>query len=296
MSRSLTPTRASARKVASKMAKVFCVSSGRVKTVPVPEQKDFTGRVIVFEYEGEKVAGVCKCMTAAGPVVELAMPDENGVLHNTSTEVILKAGMSYEFDDSLKVTDVGQVKAWQASLALMLGEDNTKAMKIIRENPADDKSPIVDYQDVVIEGYASTFVGTTPADRDGDYVMPKAFDKTLAKFRENPVMLLDHQNSVAALAGSFEKIGTNERGLAVRGRVSNAPGLRDTRFKIVEGHLKSFSMGGLFYYNDDGRGIEEVELFEASLTPVPANADALFQVRSVSINECAKACKKHLRW
>ena len=40
---------------------------------------------------------------------------------------------------------------------------------------------------------------------------------------KNPVMLSDHRNAVDHLVGSWTKVGTNARGLAVQGRLSNAP-------------------------------------------------------------------------
>ena len=61
--------------------------------------------------------------------------------------------------------------------------------------------------------------------------------------------------------------------------------MRDTRFKVAEGHLKTLSMGGLFHYKEDGRGIFKVDLWEGSLTPIPANPDATFSVRSLTDDE-----------
>lgn len=166
--------------------------------------------------------------------------------------------------------------------------------KLDRELGDDSDDASTDYRDVKFEGYASTFKDTTPADRDGDYVMPGAFNETIAEFKKNPVMLCDHRNSVFNIAGSYSKMGLNAQGLYVQGRVSNADDMKSVRCKIAEGHLKALSIGGMFRYDDDGRGIKEVKLFEVSLVAVPANQDALFAMtRKVTIDD-VKAAQKFL--
>ncbi len=146
---------------------------------------------------------------------------------------------------------------------------------------------VVDYKDVTIKGYLSTFVGTTPSDRDGDYVQPGAFTETIPKFKKNPVLLVGHQNSVRTLAGSFTVIREDNTGLYVEAVLSNSPvdEMRDLRAKVAEGHLKTLSMGGRFHYLEDGRGIFKVDLYEGSLTPIPANPDATFSTRSLTDEE-----------
>ena len=159
----------------------------------------------------------------------------------------------------------------------------------------DEKSgAIIDYKDVTIKGYLSTFENFTARDRDGDYVRTKAFDKSLSRFSSNPVMLMDHVNDLEHLAGSFTNILKDGNGLAVVGKVCNAPELRKIRFLIAENHLKTLSMGGLFLYGHDGKAIEEVDLWEGSLVPVPANPDARFSVRSFDAVVSAKGLKRHL--
>ena len=151
---------------------------------------------------------------------------------------------------------------------------------------------IEDYRNVTFEGFASTFASVTAADRQGDNIVEGAFTRTIAKFMENPVMLIDHENSVHQIAGSYEKLSQTSSGLAVRGRVSDAPRLKDVRFLLAEGHLRALSIGGMFRYDVDGRTILEIELFEISLVAVPANPDALFSVRKISIDDATKAYKK----
>jgi len=268
----------------------------RVGKTARPQRKSFVppcagdprvGSVVTFTHEGGSVIGVFKGVTLDAVEVEIALPGSDGVLRKTgSTVVVNSADISVDAKAVLSEEN-RRVTAWEASVSLSVMDG--KSPTPIYDGEA--KDVIVDYRDVTIEGFLSTFVGTTPKDRDGDYVEDDAFNETLAEFKRNPVMLTDHNNSVGSLAGSFTKIGVNKEGLAVQGKLSNAPGMIDARFKVAEGHLKSLSMGGLFFYKEDNRGIEKVTLWEGSLTPVPANQDALFRVRSLTVVDAVKAIK-----
>jgi HK97 family phage prohead protease len=157
------------------------------------------------------------------------------------------------------------------------------------EVPADKKVEVLknadgvvtDYRNVHITGYLSTFKNTTESDRQGDYVDAGAFKDTIDKFMLNPVLLTDHRNSVATLAGNFLSMKEDRAGLRFDALLSNAPGNIDVRFKVAEKQLRTTSMGGIFHYKEDGRGIFKVDLWEGSLTPIPANPDARFSVRSL---------------
>lgn len=148
-----------------------------------------------------------------------------------------------------------------------------------------DGDTIVDYQNVTIQGYLSTFEGTTKSDRQGDYVIAGAFAETVKKFMSNPVMLRDHYNATDYVAGQFTTVREDVRGLYVEGKVSNAPDLASLRFKLAEGVLRTLSMGGIFHYMEDGRGIFKVDLWEGSIVPIPANQDAIFETRSLNDDE-----------
>jgi len=151
--------------------------------------------------------------------------------------------------------------------------------------PVEEHGRIVDYLDVETEGYASTFAKVTPEDRYGDYILPGAFSDTLETYNKNPIVLKDHVNSTDAAAARSLLHFEDERGLFVRNKVSNAPGLRDLRFKLAEGVINAYSIGGFFYYLEDMRGIYKIELFEYSFVGVPANPDALFNVRTLNLVE-----------
>lgn len=175
--------------------------------------------------------------------------------------------------------EFGSVKRWESTLDL--GAPGAKKFKEVK----DDAGSIIDYRDVEIEGYLSTFESVTEADRDGDRVKAGAFAETIKEFMSNPVLLVDHLNMVSHLAGNFTSVKEDRHGLAIKARVTNSPEMRDVRFKIAEGFLKAMSMGGIFYYEEDRRTIFKVKLWEGSLVSIPANQDALFEVRSLNDSE-----------
>lgn len=174
--------------------------------------------------------------------------------------------------------EFARVRRWQCSLDLE--EPGVKKMTIVK-----DGDVVRDYRGVTIKGYLSTFKGTTESDRQGDYVDDGAFRDTLKKFMANPVMLADHRNSVANIAGKFVVVREDRKGLYVEGELSDAPGNIDNRFKVAEGSLRTLSMGGIFHYKEDGRGIFKVDLWEGSLVAIPANPDALFSARTLNAEE-----------
>lgn len=151
----------------------------------------------------------------------------------------------------------------------------------------DKDGTVVNYRNVRLKGYLSTFKATTESDRHGDYVEPGAFEETIPRFMKNPVLLVNHMNAVSMLAGSFTKVQEDKKGLYVEAVLSDAPSdaMTDIRFKVAEGHLRTLSMGGRFHYKEDGRGIFKVDLWEGSLTPIPANPDATFSTRELTADE-----------
>jgi HK97 family phage prohead protease len=173
------------------------------------------------------------------------------------------------------VDEFASMKRWTATADFSY---DAKKARIIK----DDEDEIKDIQNVTIDGYLSTFQGTTPFDRQGDYVKAGAFKETLDRFRKNPVMLRDHTNVCECLVGKFFQIEEDGKGLRFTGQLSNAPDVKSIRFKVAEGILCSCSMGGFFHYEADGHGIFKVELFEGSLVPIPANPDARYSVRSLN--------------
>lgn len=165
-----------------------------------------------------------------------------------------------------------KARAFDGSVQL---DTQTKAAAIERDGI------VVDYRDVEVSGYLATWGTPTERDRQGDYIIPGAFKDTLPDFMTNPVCLMDHRNSVTMVCGSYVEAKEDAKGLFVRARISNAPGLADLRFKLVEKHIRTMSIGGNWIYKEDGYGIIRAILHEGSIVAVPANPRAIFQTRSL---------------
>lgn len=181
-----------------------------------------------------------------------------------------------------------QLKRFKATVPFEV--DGQKKMVIVKDEK--NGGVVVDYRDVSIEGYLSTFGDGTDADRQGEYVMPGAFAETLKNFMgRNPVMLRDHFNNTGALVGKFTSAVEDNKGLRIVGLLSNAPDVASIRFKVAEGVLKAMSIGGIFHYAEDRRGIFKVDLFEGSLVPIPANPKCIVQARGLTDAEerCIKS-------
>lgn len=145
-----------------------------------------------------------------------------------------------------------------------------------------NKDIIIDYQNVKIEGYANTF----NIDRGGEQVIPGAFAAHLDEYLSNPVLLVDHVRDTDFVAGKVETAYEDETGLKITARLSNSPSekSRDLRFKVAEGMLRTFSIGGLFHAKAAGEKLllYKVEVREISIVTVPMNKESLFKVKSDS--------------
>lgn len=149
-----------------------------------------------------------------------------------------------------------------------------------------------------VAGFASTFKNV---DRENDIVLPVAFDKTVAELQAigKLPMLKDHNNSVDSQVGSFTKFKITAKGLFVEGTISRTKETEHMIKLIEEGHLNTFSMGGLFKFADGGsidsrgrRFIEEVALLETSIVSIPANPKAVFNRKSSDSQEKPKEVEK----
>jgi HK97 family phage prohead protease len=250
---------------------------------------DLIGKAVFFGSGGERVAGKVARAEHGKLILNLAVPNSSGLLCITDTEIAVKAS---EIEITKALMDQRRVAMFEVGADLKLMPDQ-KVLTIFEQDEAGkNTTQICDYQNVVIEGHASTFGTVDKRDRGGDYVIPGAWDLTLPEFRRNPVMLVDHENEVDAVAGSWSKVSVDGVGLGVIGNVSNAPGLRDLRFKLMEGHVKGLSIGGIWYYGNDGYGIEEAELFEISIVAVPMNPETLAHTRKLAETDCRKAFAK----
>jgi HK97 family phage prohead protease len=142
---------------------------------------------------------------------------------------------------------------------------------------------IIDYQDIKIEGYANTF----EVDRGGEQVIPGAFSEKLEEFLENPVLQINHDRDIGSNAGQVMTAYEDSYGLKITALISNSPSeaMRDLRFKIVEGSIRTFSIGGIFYGKTIGVGedskiiLYKIELREISIVTIPMNKKSLFEVK-----------------
>jgi len=260
-------------------AKAFRKRQQKKSAPPAPTPSPLKGKAgMVKNSEGKQLIMVADSSEGGKVTGKLAVPNSAGLLVKTDTTISVGEDTFEEFNG---IVTEGTAKSFERISEFELDQ---KRMTEVKTDEG-----VIDYLNVSVFGYASTFGSITPADRDGDVIADDAFKSTLSEFKKNPVMLVDHTNRVSHLAGSFSKMGIDTAGLFVQGDMSNSPHLKHERFLVAEGHLKAFSIGGMFFYDNDGHTIKEVNLFEISLTPVPANQDALFTVRKAGEMDAAKA-------
>lgn len=139
----------------------------------------------------------------------------------------------------------------------------------------------------IIEGYANT----STKDRVGDIVLPKAFEKSLPNYLDNPVLLENHNWD--KIAGVTQTAEITDKGLFIRARISDTR--PDLKTQVRERCLRTFSIG----YNEldadydestKTKVVKELELLEISIVSVPANPEAKFQ--EVSGNQAIEAPKE----
>jgi len=130
----------------------------------------------------------------------------------------------------------------------------------------------------IVTGFASR----PTVDRVNEVVDTTAFEKSLAIFRQNPVMLYMHDPRRPI--GKFTQLDRTPEGLAVTGEVAQGTQDAEDAWKLVQqGVLKAFSIG----FRELGEGlmdeqnvhhITDLELYEVSIVSIPANREALFTV------------------
>ena len=154
---------------------------------------------------------------------------------------------------------------------------------------------------VVIDGYANT---KGNRDRYGD--IPTVFPQLrnyvyeLKEYNKNPIVLIDHYNSVGYIAGSCSpKMGghcyEDDKGLKFRMvfTKSNYPLVAHARTVFEEGHGKALSIGGKWFHEDkdNEEHLTYAEINEFSLVGVGADPNAL---TAKSIDETEKVQAKNL--
>ncbi len=269
------------------------VTKAQPTTKPKADPQDtLLGKTVFFRMraDGQTIAGVVAAVAGGTATVKLCLPNTDGVLVMSQASSVQVPTHDLLVIDSSVLKD-RDVKAYSETSEVTVG---TKAVAIT--DPDDPAGVICDYRDVTFSGMASTFIGVTPEDRDGDYILPTAFNKWLPEFRRNPVILSDHLRSVKNLMGHYTKVNViADKGLAVEGMVTNSPhkDAKHIRFQLMEKSLRTLSIGGSFFYLDDLRGIEEIRLHEISLVVVPANPDAEITTRSLTGDHAEQVFKMH---
>lgn len=127
---------------------------------------------------------------------------------------------------------------------------------------------------LLVEGYASTF---DDIDRQGDTIDHKAFDASIERYMQNPILLAFHDQQKPI--GHVQEATIDQKGLYAKAVVSNKAD-QAIREQIKAGFLRHFSIGGYFYrtQKDGHTHIKSVDLKEISIVAVPANPYASFNV------------------
>jgi len=171
-----------------------------------------------------------------------------------------------------KALDFIKSSGWDESLCKMFNDSSLKFSVVCEEG-----------QTTKISGYMSTF---NNVDRQGDVIMPGAFDDCIKTLKSLP-MLLDHSNLVDAQVGSWSNFRLDSKGLLADGEIVNTPNTGHVLSLIKGGHLNTLSIGGIFKYANNGKAdkdgvfyVEKIAIMECSVVSIPANPLATFELKS----------------
>jgi HK97 family phage prohead protease len=147
-----------------------------------------------------------------------------------------------------------------------------------------------------LDGYVSVFGNV---DQGGDVVLPGAFRNTLrywSKQAQPLPLIADHELSTGGVIGSVHDAREDGTGLRVRARFSSDAKAQSVRTKMIEGHVRgmSFTYEAVKHHlgtlaGKSVRYLQELKLFEATVTPFPMNTLAVGSAKaamtSASIND-----------
>ena len=127
--------------------------------------------------------------------------------------------------------------------------------------------------DWLVEGYVSTFGNT---DLGADMVMQGAFTDTL-KSGPKVRFLLSHDPRL--VLGPTKRLKEDSKGLFGSFKISKTQLGSDTHQLLLDGAIDSFSIGyqamDWEIVDKEVRQLKKIELYEASLVPIPMNQEAI---------------------
>jgi len=143
---------------------------------------------------------------------------------------------------------------------------------------------------------------TSDMDRDGDIILPSAFEKSLQPFKDNPVILAGHQHRLASgsspVIGSAipDSIRTDKKQMTFTMRFADTPLGNEYWQLYKDRHMRAFSVGFMpIEWTDEKdeklgyiRTYTKIELLEISAVPVPSNRLALVRMKGFYEVEDAK--------
>lgn len=144
-----------------------------------------------------------------------------------------------------------------------------------------------DSGDIIIEGYASDF----GLDRQDEAFLPGAFQRSVKRFLDtNPVLLYHHDEGKAL--GQVLELEPRGEGLFMKARIdkpTTGGWAEDVVAKVKRGTIKGLSVRGIFkrVMTAAGPRIEDADLAEISVTPLPVNPRTLFAVAQKAFGEDA---------
>ncbi len=141
---------------------------------------------------------------------------------------------------------------------------------------------IADDDERIIEGWVST----DDLDRYNEITDPQAFKRSKSTYMKNPVLFFAHETWRFPI-GKILKMQIKEHGVWVQAKISEGA---DVVWGLIkEEILKTFSFGyKLLKYDDNEktgvRTLRDIDLYEISLPPIPANPGAMIElVKSMGI-------------
>mgnify|MGYP000973810536 CR=1 FL=1 len=152
-------------------------------------------------------------------------------------------------------------------------------------------------------------VSTKQVDRDGDVVLPAAFEKRLKSYKQHPVLLSSHRyDDLRKQIGEAESVKVTDKGLETRFRYYAGMGNdeADWAWVLAQKGIASFSIGFIGHEFEwikeksdagefiTGRKFTDVELLEISQVVVPSNRQALQLGRSAAQEE-AELCEMAIK-